>query len=73
MKFARSSDLLIEEAAGGEASAKLFRETDEQGFRESEVTICILYLWIFPLLTIICCFLALQTNFTWVEFIQIIT
>ncbi|XP_030515181.1 probable inactive shikimate kinase like 1, chloroplastic isoform X2 [Rhodamnia argentea] len=30
------SDALIEEAAGGEASAKLFRETDEQGFRESE-------------------------------------
>lgn len=32
-----SSDALVEEAAGGEASAKLFRETDEQGFRESEV------------------------------------
>ncbi|KAI3417953.1 uncharacterized protein J3R85_014088 [Psidium guajava] len=30
------SDALVEEAAGGEASAKLFRETDEQGFRESE-------------------------------------
>lgn len=31
------SDGLVEEAAGGEASAKLYRETDEKGFRESEV------------------------------------
>ncbi|PKI60304.1 hypothetical protein CRG98_019240 [Punica granatum] len=31
------SDGLVEEAAGGEASAKLFQETDEQGFRESEM------------------------------------
>ncbi|KAI6700876.1 hypothetical protein NL676_015200 [Syzygium grande] len=33
------SDALVEEAAGGEASAKLFRETDEQGFRESEAEV----------------------------------
>ncbi|KAL3722945.1 hypothetical protein ACJRO7_035181 [Eucalyptus globulus] len=33
------SDALVEEAAGGEASAKLLRETDEQGFRESEAEV----------------------------------
>ncbi|KAF8013086.1 hypothetical protein BT93_I1072 [Corymbia citriodora subsp. variegata] len=33
------SDALVEEAAGGEASAKLFRETDGQGFRESEAEV----------------------------------
>ncbi|XP_031384304.1 probable inactive shikimate kinase like 1, chloroplastic isoform X2 [Punica granatum] len=33
------SDGLVEEAAGGEASAKLFQETDEQGFRESETEV----------------------------------
>ncbi|KAL3722942.1 hypothetical protein ACJRO7_035178 [Eucalyptus globulus] len=31
------SDALVEEAAGGEASTKIFRETDEQGFREPEM------------------------------------
>lgn len=33
-----SSDSLVEEAAGGESDAKAYRETDEKGFRESEVT-----------------------------------
>lgn len=31
------SDKLIEEATGGSAAAKSFRERDEKGFRESEV------------------------------------
>ncbi|KAI4381807.1 hypothetical protein MLD38_007846 [Melastoma candidum] len=33
------SDGLVEEAAGGEASAKLYRETDEKGFLESETEV----------------------------------
>lgn len=32
------SDSLIEEAASSESSAKSFRERDEKGFRESEVS-----------------------------------
>lgn len=32
-----SSDGLVEQAAGGEAAAKSFRDTDEKGFRDSEV------------------------------------
>lgn len=33
------SDKLIEEATGGAAAAKLFRERDEKGFRESETEV----------------------------------
>ncbi|KAK4757123.1 hypothetical protein SAY87_007250 [Trapa incisa] len=33
------SDALVEEAAGGEASAKVLQETDEQGFRDSETEV----------------------------------
>jgi hypothetical protein len=32
-----SSDGLVEEAAGGESAVNSFKETDEKGFRESEV------------------------------------
>lgn len=32
------SDALVEEAAGGKSNAKLLMETDEKGFRDSEVT-----------------------------------
>lgn len=35
--FLTSSDSLVEQACGGESSAKLFRESDENGFRDSEV------------------------------------
>ena len=31
------SDSLVEEAAGAKSAVKSFKETDEQGFRESEV------------------------------------
>lgn len=34
--FVLSSDSLVEQAAGGESAAKL-KETDEKGFRDSEV------------------------------------
>lgn len=37
MHISTCSDSLVEEAAGGESTVKSFRETDEQGFRESEV------------------------------------
>ncbi|XXG78340.1 hypothetical protein AAC387_Pa08g2299 [Persea americana] len=33
------SDSLVEQAAGGESAAKLFRERDEEGFRESETEV----------------------------------
>ncbi|CAK9151132.1 unnamed protein product [Ilex paraguariensis] len=33
------SDSLVEEAAGGKSAAKLFRETDEEGFHDSETEV----------------------------------
>ncbi|KAK9272463.1 hypothetical protein L1049_002836 [Liquidambar formosana] len=33
------SDILVEEAAGGESTAKSFRERDEKGFRDSETEV----------------------------------
>lgn len=33
------SDSLVEEAAGGKSAVKSFKETDEQGFRESETEV----------------------------------
>lgn len=33
------SEALVEEAAGGKSNAKLLIETDEKGFRDSEVTV----------------------------------
>lgn len=35
--FCPSSDSLVEQAAGGKSAAESFRETDEKGFRDSEV------------------------------------
>lgn len=34
-----TSDSLVEEAAGGESAAKSLRETDKNGFHESEVIV----------------------------------
>lgn len=37
MTSSARSDSLVEEAAGGKSAFKSFKDTDEQGFRESEV------------------------------------
>lgn len=39
------SDALVSEAAGGESAAISLKESDEKGFRESEVFLFILLLW----------------------------
>lgn len=44
------SDSLVEEAAGGELAAKSYRESDEKGYRESEVNV----LWMFCSCSVLC-------------------